>query len=48
MRATETDSGSVLTVVVKTFGLKILDFDLVSIGWMDSKEVGAGGIVETS
>ena len=48
MRATEIDSGSVLTMAAKTFGLKIPDFDLVCIGLRDGKEVGARGIVETS
>ena len=47
MRATEIDSGLVLTMAGKSFGLKIPDFDLVCIGLRDGKEVGARGIVET-
>ena len=32
----------------KDLWFKIPDFDLGCIGWRDGKEVGAGGIVETS
>ena len=35
MRATKTDFGLVLTMVAKTFGLKIPNFDMVCIGWRD-------------